>query len=185
MRKRWHLCAGVIAGLAVLLGAGGETVEVETRTFEGVGSVGIETPFEMYLPNGRFTHDIVSDSGCALTSGVFPADRQPAVPFQQVLQADLAVGVSGRAGPNGTFDVSEPGWANVQVGTGPDCAWTYRISGPFLPEGREPGPPGALRQPWVLWVAIAAAATVVWRAMRHHDVVDPAEPEPKVTVLDG
>ncbi len=140
--------------------------DTETRSFTGEGSRTAESDIELYLLEGVYQHRIRSQD-CVVTVGLFPAEREPVVRLADVLQADLAIGMApGRVGPIGAFRISQPGWAVVQLGTGPDCSWTYEIVGRFLPPGREPGPPGVLAQPWVLWVAVALGAIAVWRLLR-------------------
>jgi hypothetical protein len=173
--------------LATLLAGLPAAHAAETRMFEGRGSAGTNSSAEVYLLEGSYEHGIDVDAGCVLTAGLFPAHREPAVLVGDVLPADLAVGAGGRAASVGTFEITQPGWATVQIGTGPDCEWRYTVSGEFLPAGREPGPPGALAQPWVLWLGVGAAL-VILLGLRRQRRQPPAaaDPEaPKVTIVDA
>ncbi len=164
--------------------------EEQRRSFSGSGSVGSDSSIELYLLDAEYTHRLEADGSCDITAGVFPAHRQPAVRVSEVLQADLAVlrqGATARAGPDGVFTITQPGWATVQVGTGPDCTWTYEIAGPFLPAGREPRPPGALEQPWVLWTLVfGGLALLVGPFLRRRVTVRGGgdDGDGRVTVLD-
>ncbi len=169
----------------VWLSAPATAQDVETRSFTGEGSRAADSDIELYLIEGAYQHRIRSRD-CLVTVGIFPAQREPMVRLGDVLQADLAVGTPpGRVGPIGAFRITRPGWATVQLGTGPECGWTYEIVGRFLPPGREPGPPGVLTQPWVLWVAVVLGAIVAWRLVRRppRRRTDDAGPE-RVRVVD-
>lgn len=180
----------VVLCLALSAPAAAMAQEEQRRSFPGSGSVGSDSSIELYLLDAEYTHRLDADGSCDITAGVFPAHREPAVRVSEVLQADLAVlrrGATGRVGPEGGFTITEPGWATVQVGTGPDCAWTYEIAGPFLPVGREPRPPGALEQPWVLWtLVLGGLALLAGPFLRRRARVrgDEGDGEGQVTVLD-
>lgn len=179
--------AALLGGVVVLLLAiPAMAQDRDTQVFEGIGSAGSDSPLEVYLLEGTYEHRIAADAACVLTAGVFPGERSPQVPLGDVLQADLALGGGGRAGPDGTFRVTADGWAGVQVGTGPDCRWTYSITGSFLPAGREPAAPGALRQPWILWIALGAAVAIVVAAGRRRRGVPaaPGDEDVRVTIVE-
>jgi hypothetical protein len=185
----WRLPVVIVSVCLMLTpGAMAEAADEESvRLFEGQGSQGIESPVELYLLEATYQHRVEADAGCVLTAGVFPAPRAPAVLVSEVLQADLAVGMSGRAGPSGEFGITQPGWATVQIGTGPECHWAYEISGRFLPPGREPRPPGVLDQPWILWLSVAVGGILVIGTLRRRTSANEidSDEQPKITVVDA
>ena len=144
---------------------------------EGTGS---ESDVEVYLLEGTYRHDVRSD--CVVAASLFPGDREPPVLLQDVLQADLVTREV--AVDEGTFTISRAGWAMLQAGTGPDCQWSYSVTGAFLPVGEEPPPPrspddlGSAVGAGILLVVIASLVVVVARTRRRPDV----EKEPVVKV---
>lgn len=139
----------VLALLLSLVPIAAEPAE-ETRQFTRTGSVGAESDVEFYLLEGTYRHEITSD--CTVAASVFPGNRDPMVLLQDVLQADLLTRDVVRA--EGTFTISAAGWAIVQAGTGPECQWSYAVTGAFVPVGEEPPPP---RSPDDLGSAVGAA----------------------------
>lgn len=182
----------VLACVVVSAFAGDEPVESTTRSFEGVGSFGIDSPHELYLVGGLYGHSIETQLTCPATAGLFPAQREPTAKLAEVLRpTDLAAHMPGsNASTSGAFRITNPGWVTLQIGTGPDCAWSYAATGRFFPEGEEPRPPGSLNQPWVLWSALAVvlglaaarAAANRKRSSRNRDqnvrVLEPEQPSP-------
>jgi hypothetical protein len=178
----------LLAGLGLTSVSAANDTEPGTRVFEGRGSVGIDSEFEIYLVEGTYQHEI--GGGCVAAASLFPADREPAVRLGDVLQADLGT-ESGR--PNeGVVEISVAGWANLQIGTGPDCSWSYAITGAFYPEGDEPAPPRAPDELVSTWGPIAAALVVLGAALvlaarssRRSSGESDDEPEVKVAPLEG
>ena len=166
-----RLLKTVVAVAALLtIAAAAPTPEVDTRGFEGAGSVGADTTLELYLLEGTYHHRLVGIGDCHTTASVFPSRGEQGVPLADVIHADLSVGR--RAGgitllkPSGSFEITRGGWANIQVGTGTECTWDYSITGLFLPEGEEPVPPTERSQWWLIIAGIAAIAglgLLVWR----------------------
>ena len=152
-----------IAIVALVLATGftdAADVERSTKTVDGQGSLGTDSPVELFLVGGLYSHELDTHLGCPATAGLFPATRQPAVELSEVLRpTDLAAYLPNvSAERTGSFRITTPGWATLQIGTGPDCAWTYTATGRFPPLGEEPQPPASPGQPWVLWISAAAAA---------------------------
>lgn len=150
MRKDWVNLG--VAALLVLTAAAVDSGAVETRTFTGTGSRGVGSDVEFFIVGGTYEHRLRIADGCFATAGVFPSERLPRVKLGEVLSADLSADSTGsalrRTSPSGSFAISTSGWATLQLGTGPDCSWTYSIRGRFLPPGDEPGPP---RAPGLQW----------------------------------
>jgi hypothetical protein len=166
----WGAPAAALLLLSFLVPAAADSGS-ETREFSRKGSLDAGGGVELFLVEGTYRHELVSprpDRSCEVTAGLFPANREPTVPLRDVLQADLAT-TSGAPGDAGSFEVSGAGWAILQVGTGPDCEWEYRITGAFHPVGEEPGPPrpsddlGGLWSIVLLGVVIVAVAGLVAR----------------------
>ena len=186
------MIAALVGLLLFGLGSTSQPVAAEpegaTRVFEGRGSVGIESEFEIYLLEGTYQHEI--GSGCIAAASLFPAEREPAVRLGDVLQADLRT--EGGPPDTGVVEISIAGWANLQIGTGPDCAWSYAITGAFYSEGDEPGPPRAPDELFSTWGPIVAAVVVLGGALvlaarsSRRSTDEPADaPEVKVAPLDG
>jgi len=144
----------------------------ETRTFDGTGSLGMATTVEVYLLEGSYRHEL--SSTCKAAASLFPADREPPVLLGDVLRADLVA--TGDAHDEGRVAISMPGWANLQIGTGPDCQWEYAISGVFVPLGSEPPPPRPDDDVGGLWgfgaivLLVAAVVLVAGRSRRRGGV---------------
>ena len=158
--------------LGLVVFATAPEVAPETRRHVGVGSLGMESAIDLYLVGGGYQHAIEVDEGCFVTVGLFPSSHQePRVDLWDVIHADLQRGPGTVTGPQaparGDFTIGEAGWAELQLGTGPDCRWTYAITGRFVPPGKEPiGPLG--RTPIgvavpVLVVALVGVVLVVAR----------------------
>ena len=127
----------VLVGFLILLTACSPAAERGTRTFEGSGSQGTDTSFQFYVVEGTYSHEL--SGGCLATAGLFPGDREPPVSLWDVLDADLAINpANALAGPMGVFEIGQKGWTELQIGSGPDCEWTYQVTGDFLPAGGEP-----------------------------------------------
>ncbi len=151
----------------------------ETRSYTRTGSIGSESDVEVYLLEGTYRHEVRSD--CVVAASLFPGDREPAVLLQDVLQADLVT--RDVAVDEGTFTINSAGWAMLQAGTGPDCQWSYAVTGTFLPVGEEPPPPrppddlGSAVGAGILLVLICGLVVVVARTRRR-----PHDEEPVVKV---
>jgi len=154
--------------------------EVETRRFDGVGSRGIGSDVEFFLVEGTYRHTLEGTSNCIITASVFPGPQQPAAVLSEVINADLAI-LDDVATDN--FPITEQGWVNLQVGTGPECAWEYTVTGVFLPLGDEPKPPGSgLIGWWPVGLVAMGAALLIAGAVRRRP---PAQGhEPKVQVAE-
>ena len=146
----------------------------ETREYTRTGSVGSESDVELYLLEGTYRHEL--SSRCTVAASLFPGDSDPAVLLQDVLQADLVTGDVD--GATGTFTISTAGWAMLQAGTGPDCQWSYAVTGSFLPVGDEPPPPrspddlGSAVGATIILVVLIALVVVVARTRRNPDEQD-------------
>lgn len=183
--RSWALI--VILALASVAAADGAAVE--TRTFSGEGSAGVESEVELYLPGGEYRHALQAAPDCFVTGGLFPAEREPRAKLSDVIRADLHVGegrVTGpRAEPEGSFIITTPGWVVLQLGTGPECRWDYTITGAFVPEGDEPRAPLGqepigLTLPLV--VGLLAVVAIVAVARRRRGQVSEVDDEPAVRV---
>jgi hypothetical protein len=128
---------GFVLTLLLSLGLVAAEPAEETRRYSRTGSIGSESDVEVYLLEGTYRHEI--SSTCTVAASLFPGNTDPAVELQDVLQADLITRDAARA--QGTFTISIAGWAMLQAGTGPDCQWSYAVTGSFLPVGEEPPPP--------------------------------------------
>lgn len=187
MRLRSTIVLGAVVALLVTAGFGSAPEpDTSTRTYEGTGSVGRDSPFEIFLAGGVYRHQLDTHLGCAATAGLFPAQREPAAALREVLRpSDLAVYMpTVRATGTGGFRITHPGWVTLQIGTGPECSWTYTATGRFLPPGEEPLAPGALDQPWLLWAGMAAAALAALAARRHTRRNTGTEPDRRIRVLE-
>ena len=157
--SRFTLAVGALLAISA---AGAQAGPLDTRTFDGVGSLDTSSPVEVYLLAGTYHHRLVGSTECYTTASLFPSRDPDGVLLADVLQGDLSVGrkTTGAAevSPTGTVIISQPGWARLQVGTGLDCAWRYSITGSFLPEGDEPESPSQ-RSMW--WLPVAGIAVVV------------------------
>lgn len=179
----------VVAALGALVAisaSAAPTPQVETRTFAGAGSIGTDSTLELYLLEGTYHHRLVGSSGCYTAVSLFPARPPLGVPLSDVLPADVSV--AGRAGtgeanPTGTVVISQAGWANLQVGTGTDCEWTYSITGQFLPEGEEPVPPSERNQWWLPVAGVLAVVGLLALAWRHRPSAPPTDDDP-IRLLD-
>lgn len=173
----------VFAVVMTVVGAFGVEASEETRSASGTGSRGLSTDVEFYVLAGTYVHDVVSD--CEIAASLFPASREPAALLRDVLQADLATG-DGRV-DSGTLVMTAPGWINLQIGTGPQCAWEYSITGAFLPLGSEPSPPRAADDLGELWgfgvamLIVGAVAVIVARRRRPSRRHDTEEVKVRVT----
>lgn len=185
MGVRWW--ALIVIGAVASIAASDDT-SMETRAFSGEGSAGVESEVELYLPGGEYRHELQAAPDCFVTGGLFPAAREPRAKLGDVIRADLQVGEGRVTGPQaestGTFTISTPGWAVLQLGTGPECRWDYTITGAFVPEGDEPRAPlgqepiGVALPLVVGLLALVAIVAVVGRR-RVPDVRD--EPAVRVT----
>ena len=183
--REWALV--VTLGLASVAAADGAAIE--TRAFSGEGSAGVESEVELYLPGGEYRHELQTSPGCFVTGGLFPAEREPRTKLGDVIRADLQVGEGRVTGPQaestGSFTITAPGWAVLQLGTGPECRWDYTITGAFVPAGDEPQAPLgeepiSVALPLVVGL-LALVAVVAVAGRRRVRVVDPGE-EPAVRV---
>ncbi len=178
--------AAVAIVTAVLLLAAGPTAaesSEETRVAEGTGSLSADTDVEFFLVEGTYRHEL--GSPCLAAASLFPADREPAAPLSDVLQADLQT--AGGAPDVGSLTITAAGWVNLQVGTGPECDWSYAITGRFLPLGEEPPPPRApddLGGLWGVVILVAVAAILLAAVIRRgpRGALDREEDEPQVKV---
>jgi len=164
--------------LAIAAGAA-QTTSVATRTYDGTGSLDASKPIHVYLLDGTYRHRLMGSIECYTTASVFPNRDRPGLLLGEVLDADISVGRrssgEGAVDPAGDFDISQPGWAWIQVGTGPECAWTYSITGRFLAEGDEPALPSERSLWWLQIVAVATIASLILLAVRRRSA--PAEDE--------
>lgn len=173
------IAVALLAMAVSLLGplSSDDSVIREERSYAGTGSRGVDTDIEVYLIEGTYGHRLSAE--CDAAASLFPGRREPKVPLRDVLRADLET--SGPSIDTGPFTISEPGWANLQVGTGPECAWEYSITGMFLPAGSEPPPPRSPDEvggPWVLGVlVIVGLITVVGVVRSRRSPVVPARDE--------
>lgn len=185
--RRIHRIVG-IGALLVIAASAAPTPEVETRIFEGAGSVGTDSTLELYLLEGTYHHRLASPSECFISASLFPSRGSQGVPLSDVLDADLSVGTrsgSGETSPTGAIVISQAGWTNLQVGTGTDCEWTYSITGRFLPEGEEPVPPSERNQWWLIVAGVIAVAALVVLVLRRRPPAPPTDGEDAIRVLDG
>ncbi len=164
--------------------------ERDSRAFDGSGSLGTDSPIELYLLEETYHHRIVAINGCFITASLFPMRGKPGVPLSDVLQAsDLSAGERAagapEADPAGSFTVTGAGWVNLQVGTGTDCRWSYSITGLFLPEGEEPAPPSPWNQLWLVIAAVVAVIAVSVLAARRKPSPPQLEEEPAIRVLEA
>lgn len=162
----------MVVGVASLLVMGAGSEEVETRIFSGSGSRSVTSDVELFVVGGTYEHQLET-AGCFAAAGLFPAERLPRVKLREVLSADLSAGTSesslGQTMPFGTFTITAPGWATLQIGTGPECSWSYSIRGEFLPPGDEPGPPrapGSLQRWEILLFVLGIASLAAFVARR-------------------
>jgi len=177
----------IVALAALVLAVGAAAVQdpsVQTRTFTGTGSLGIDSPIEIYLIGGTYHHRLVGSTDCHTNAGLYPAREPDGVLLADVIRTDLSVGRP-EADPARSLIISRPGWANLQVGTGRDCEWTYSITGSFLPEGDEPASPSD-RSPWWLLLPVAAVmVSLLAIALRRGSVTDPvANEESPIRTID-
>jgi hypothetical protein len=165
---------GFVLTLLLSLGLLAAEPEEETRQYTRTGSVGSESDVEVYLLAGTYRHEITSR--CRVAASLFPGDTEPPVPLQDVLQADLVTGDATRA--RGTFAISTAGWAMLQAGTGPDCQWSYVLTGSFLPVGEEPPPPrspddlGSAVGATIILALLVILVVVVARTRRDNEAQD-------------
>ncbi len=160
----------VVSALATIAASTAQTSSIETRPFTGVGSLGTDSPVEVYLLAGTYHHRLVGTTDCYTAASLFPSRDLLGVPLADVLQADLSVGQRSKGesetNPAGTVVISEAGWARLQVGTGPDCEWRYSITGRFLPRGDEPGPQSPASLWWLQVAGLAIVASLVILVLR-------------------
>jgi len=162
-----------MAGAFLAMAGASQAASIEIRTFTGAGSLGTDSTVEVYLLEGRYHHRLVGSAECYTTAGLFPARDPLGVALSDVLQADLSVGKRSYGttvtNPAGTVTISRAGWANLQVGTGPECEWVYTITGSFLPRRDEPLAPPQ-RGLWWVPVTGAAAAALALLAFRRRSL---------------
>lgn len=179
------VAAGVML-VVVLAAAPAADPELDTREFTGEGSVGTGSQLELYLPPGEYRHELVSD--CDVAASLFPAERLPQVRLGDVLQADLATATD-RQEDRGDLAIGVGGWANLQVGTGPECRWVYRITGAFVALGEEPPPPRAVDDvggPWGIGVVALLVVVVLLAVRRSRGAANAAgDPDEEPTVRIG
>ncbi len=176
-----RLAIGIVALAAI---AAVQTTSPETRSFDGTGSLDTSSPVEVYLLEGTYWHRLDGDDGCRISASLFPSRDPQGVILWDVLQADLTVGRT-PAVPSGSFSISQEGWARLQLGTGPDCGWTYSISGSFLTVGEEPDPPSERSLLWLQLLAVAGAAFfVVVVALRRRTAEPVEDDESPIRVMD-
>ena len=169
--------------IGALLLIAAPTPEVETRSFDGVGSIGTESTIEFYLLEGTYHHRLEGAGDCFVTVSVFPARDPNGVPLGDMIHADLSVGRPG-ATPTGSVTVSRAGWAHIEAGTGSTCGWTYSITGFFLPEGEEPVPLSERNQWWLVAGGVLVVAALAALAWRRRPSKLPEE-EPPIRVWEG
>jgi hypothetical protein len=184
-RARLTLAVGALVALAA---GATQSPSVEVRAFDGSGSLGTDSPIEIYLLTGTYHHRLVGSTECYTTASVFPSRDPHGVLLGDVLQADLSVGKRASSdtviNPAGTMIVSQPGWARLQVGTGLDCAWKYSITGPFLPEGDEPEPPSNRDMRWWQIAGIAVVVSLTVLALRRRSPKSSGDEEGPIRIMD-
>ena len=182
----------VVVAVGVLIlataGAAAPIGSLETRTITGTGSLAKTSATDIYLLQGSYHHHLVGTLDCYTTASLFPARGAAAVALADVLHADVSVGrrSSGDTGPvpTGTVEITQPGWARLEVGTGPDCPWTYSIRGAFLAEGDEPATESDRDFSWLLLVGTAIVASLAVLALRRRSPSELEETEPQIRVMD-
>jgi len=176
----------IVALAALVLAVGAAAVQdpsVQTRTFTGTGSLGIDSPIEIYLIGGTYHHRLVGSTDCHTNAGLYPAREPDGVLLADVIRTDLSVGRP-EADPARSLIISRPGWANLQVGTGRDCEWTYSIRGAFLAEGDEPATESDRDFSWLLLAGTAIVASLAVLALRRRSPTSPAKKESPIRVID-
>ncbi len=178
----------VVSALATIAASTAQTPMIETRPFTGVGSLGTDSPVEVYLLAGTYHHRLVGTTGCYTAASLFPSRDPLGVPLADVLQADLSVGQRSRGesetDPAGTVVISKAGWARLQVGTGPDCQWRYSITGRFLPRGDEPGPQSPASLWWLQVAGLAIVASLVILVLRRRSPGPVEKEEGPIRMVD-
>jgi len=187
MSYRARLTLAVGALLAIAAGAA-PTPAVEIRSFSGTGSLDVASPVEVYLLAGTYHHRLVGTLDCYTTASLFPTRGDRGVVLSDVLQADLSVGRrsggEGEPDPAGRLVISQPGWARLEVGTGPECPWTYSITGRFLAQGDEPVTQAEQSLWWAQIAAVAVLASLAVLALRRKSPKSREDEETTIRLID-
>lgn len=178
-----------VAAMIFVIGTGAAQVDsAGTRTFEGTGSLEKTRATDLYLFQGTYHHRLVGTLDCYTTAGLFPARDDLGVPLADVLHGDLSVGHRSAGNtnpePTGTLRISRPGWVRLEVGTGPDCPWTYSISGRLLAEGDEPKTESERSVWWIQIAAIAIVASLAVLALRRKSPKSSEHEETPIRLID-
>ena len=187
MSHRARLTLAVGALLAIAAGMA-QVDSAEIRSFEGTGSLEKTRATDLYLFQGTYHHRLVGTLDCYTTASLFPARDDLGVPLADVLHGDLSVGHRSAGDtnpePTGTLRITQPGWVRLEVGTGPDCPWTYSISGRLLPEGDEPKSESERSVSWLVLAGIATVVSLAVLALRRRPPKPSEEEETPIRLMD-